>query len=153
MMDEDTPIGPYAPESEELINPAGKTFENVLTSFIASADVDTVFGEPIKQRDTLIIPAAEVNTVLGFGMGLGVTRSSEGNAQEDSGGGGGGGGRSFARPVAVIIADSQGVRVEPIFDLSKILLAGITAAAFALGMLARLRDLRRRFSEIERALE
>jgi hypothetical protein len=44
------------------------------------------------------------------------------------------------------------VRVEPVIDLTKIALAGITAAAFALGMLARLRNLRRNYEAIERKL-
>jgi uncharacterized spore protein YtfJ len=114
--------------------------------------VEAVFGAPIKQRDTIIIPAAEVTAVLGFGLGMGSDIGGEDGKKVDSGAGGGGGGSSASRPVAVIISDAQGVRVEPIFDLTKIALAGVTAAAFAFGMLARLRNLRRNYEAIERKL-
>jgi uncharacterized spore protein YtfJ len=60
---------------------------------------------------------------------------------EDGGGegtGGGGGGRSFARPVAVIIASPDGVRVEPVVDVTKIALAAFTAGAFMVGMFLRM---------------
>jgi uncharacterized spore protein YtfJ len=133
-------------------NPAGETFENIINGFLSVADVEAVFGAPVKQRDTIIIPAAEVTAVLGFGLGMGSDVGGEDGKKVDSGAGGGGGGSSASRPVAVIISDAQGVRVEPIFDLTKIALAGVTAAAFAFGMLARLRNLRRNYEAIERKL-
>lgn len=133
-------------------NPAGETFENIINGFLSIADVEAVFGAPIKQRDTIIIPAAEVTAVLGFGLGIASDASGEEGKKVDNGAGGGGGGSSASRPVAVIISDSQGVRVEPVFDMTKIALAGITAAAFAFGMLARLRNLRRSYEKLERNL-
>ena len=44
--------------------------------------------------------------------------------------GGGGGGRTLARPVAIIIMDAEGVRVEPVVDPTKIALAALTTAGF-----------------------
>ena len=42
------------------------------------------------------------------------------------GGGGGGGGAAAGRPVAVITIDQEGVRVEPVFDATKVALAFFT---------------------------
>lgn len=130
------------------------TIEELMESLHAAASVESVYGAPIKQRDTLIIPAAEIVTVSGFGLGQGFGGpESEGESVGGAGGGGGGGGSSFARPVAVIVASPEGVRVEPVFDLTKIALAGITFAAFAVGMLARLRQAESKFKKMSKAIE
>jgi uncharacterized spore protein YtfJ len=112
--------------------------QNTLETFLAAADVESVYKEPIQHGDTLIIPAAEVVAGMGFGIGHGRGGDDEGGG--GSGTGGGGGGRVFSRPVAVIISSPEGVRVDPVFDLTKIALAGLTAGAFMFGMLARLRN-------------
>jgi uncharacterized spore protein YtfJ len=62
----------------------------------------------------------------------------EGAVPEGEGFGGGGGGRVFSRPVAVIIAAPEGVRVEPVVDVTKIGLAALTAAGFMFGMWMRM---------------
>ena len=111
---------------------------DTMDSLLAVASVDAVYGEPVKKGDTLIIPAAEVLAGAGFGFGSG----SGGGEEEGSSGkgiGGGGGGRSFARPVAVIIASPEGVRVEPVMDITKVSLAFLTAGAMMLGLALRLR--------------
>jgi uncharacterized spore protein YtfJ len=105
--------------------------------------VGAVYGEPIQHGETLIIPAAEVLSGVGFGVGFGgaeTTSSGEGGVPvgESGGGGGGGGGRVFARPVAAIIATPDGVRVEPVVDVTKVALAALTAAGFIVSMLARM---------------
>jgi uncharacterized spore protein YtfJ len=65
------------------------------------------------------------------------------NRKEDKGGkwsGGGGGGNIFSRPVAVIVAGPEGVRVTPVFDTTKIILAGLTALGFMFSTLLRMRS-------------
>jgi uncharacterized spore protein YtfJ len=57
---------------------------------------------------------------------------------EGGAGGGVGGGRTLSRPVAVIIASPEGVRVEPIADRTKVIMAAITAAGFVASMLFRM---------------
>jgi uncharacterized spore protein YtfJ len=128
------------------------TIEQVMDGLHAAASVEAVYGTPVKQRDTLIIPAAEVVAVSGFGVGQGF-QSSEIEEGGNAGGGGGGGGTAFARPVAVIVISPEGVRVDPVFDLTKIALAGITFAAFAVGMLARLGQFQSRFNKMRKAIE
>ena len=49
----------------------------------------------------------------------------------------------LSRPVAVIIAAPEGVRVEPVVDATKIGLAALTAAGFMFGMWMRMARPRR----------
>lgn len=107
----------------------------VMEKLIAAGDVSRVYGLPISKGDTLIIPAAEVLTIAGFGMGggSGTASDADGKPRHGKGGGGGGGGRTLARSVAVIVASPAGVEVKPILDLTKIALAALTAAGFVWG--------------------
>ena len=127
-------------------------FQDTMEEFLATADVSVVYGEPIQHDDTIIIPTAEVLAGLGFGFGSGSGSSPEGSDQkpaEGSGFGGGGGGRVLSRPVAVVVASPEGVRVEPVIDITKIALAGLTALGFMVGMMFRMTSRRRSFPEIE----
>jgi uncharacterized spore protein YtfJ len=108
--------------------------QDTMEKFFAVADVKAVYGEPIREGDTTVIPTAEVLGALGFGIGEGGSANKEGGF----GSGGGGGGRSFSRPVAVIVIGPGGVEVKPVLDITKIALAGITAWGFMLGTAARM---------------
>lgn len=112
--------------------------QETLETFLETADVNKVYAEAVKHEDTLIIPAAEVVAGMGFGAGYGSGGPLE-EAGGGSGGGGGGGGKVFARPVAVIIADKNGVRVEPVMDPTKIALTALTAFGFIFSTIARIR--------------
>lgn len=109
--------------------------------FLDTASVDLVYGEPVEHGDTMIIPTAEILVGLGFGAGYGGGSSPK---QEDEGegygegGGGGGGGRTFSRPVAIVVSSPEGVRVEPVVDITKIALGFLTAAGFMTGMILRM---------------
>ena len=127
-------------------------FQNTMEEFLAAADVRVVYGEPIQHEDTLIIPTAEVLCGMGFGVGSGSGTSAEQNPEKPSQGsgiGGGGGGRILSRPVAVVVASPEGVRVEPVVDITKIALAGLTALGFMVGMMFRMSSGRRALPEIE----
>jgi uncharacterized spore protein YtfJ len=136
------------PPDTQITDP-GQAIEMVeitMDNFLATADVSRVYGEPIQNGDTTIIPAAEVLVGMGFGAGYGSgpvnTESDEESEQEGTeagGGGGGGGGRTLSRPVAVIVASPEGVRVEPVVDPTKIALAAITAAGFMLTTILRMK--------------
>ena len=119
--------------------------QDTMENLLAAADVDTVYQAPTVHGDTMIIPAAEVVAAMGFGLGGGQGMDEEGAG--GTGTGGGGGGKAFSRPVAVVIASPEGVRVEPVIDLTKVALAGVTAAAFMFGMLGRLRKASQVFDE------
>ena len=114
-----------------------------MDKFLSAAHVDAVYGAPIVHEDSLIIPTAEVLSFAGFGIGGGsgtgpASENPEAGSPEGEGFGGGGGGRVLSRPVAVIIASPEGVRVEPVVDVTKIGLAALTAAGFMFGMWLRM---------------
>ena len=70
----------------------------------------SVVGEPIMVNGRTLIPLVSIG--FGFGAGSGSGKMSVKQAQEGSGGGTGGGGG--VKPVAVIINDEAGVRIESI---------------------------------------
>jgi uncharacterized spore protein YtfJ len=140
------------PKTEEIsdVEQAMDVIDATLDRFLDAASVDMVYGEPIQHGSTLIIPSAELLAVLGFGLGAGsFARPQEQQAEEETdekenggsgyAGGGGGGGRIFSRPVAVIVASSEGVVVKPVVDATKIALAAITAAGFMFSMFSHMR--------------
>jgi len=82
----------------------------------------TVVGEPIAVEGATLIPLVSVG--FGFGAGGGEGR---GEAKEKGEGSGGGtGGAAWVKPIAVVIVDKEGVRIEPIKG-------GITSAIERLG--------------------
>jgi len=118
--------------------PGLNTIQTTLDKFLTAANVEAVYGAPVSQGENVVIPTAEVVSFVGFGLGLGGgSQSAEANSA-GSGGGGGGGGRVLARPVAAIIMSSDGVRVEPIVDVTKIALAVFTTVGFMATVLTRM---------------
>lgn len=128
-----------------------KTQEQTLASInrlFDTVQMGTIFSEPINAGDATIITASEVNVGMGVGFGGGMGEGpgesqEEGKAQPTGSGGGiggGGGGASMARPVAAIIVDRNGVRVEPIVDVTKIVVVLFTALGaifIALGKMSK----------------
>jgi uncharacterized spore protein YtfJ len=131
-----------AAEAEAL-----QVIQDIAVKYLASASVEAVYGKPQKVGDTLIIPTAEVVNGLGFGLGSGSGSGGpggpEGASGSGSGAGGGAGGGLHTRPVAIIIASPEGVRVEPVVDATKIALALFTTLGFMFGMLFRMLQPRR----------
>jgi uncharacterized spore protein YtfJ len=72
-------------------------------------DTKQVVGEPMSFGGATVIPLV----TLGFGFGAG---GGGGVGDQGRGGGGGGAGGGGVKPVAVIIVDESGVRVERIPD-------------------------------------
>jgi uncharacterized spore protein YtfJ len=127
-------------------------FQDTVEEFLAAADVRVVYGEPIQHDDTMIIPTAEVLCGMAFGIGSGSGTNADQNPDQPSqgsGGGGGGGGRILSRPVAVVVASPEGVRIEPVIDITKIALAGLTALGFMVGMMFRMSSRHTALPEIE----
>jgi uncharacterized spore protein YtfJ len=130
-------------------NEWAKLTQAEIEKFLDAAKVEAVYGQPITHGEQMMIPTAEIISGLGigFGGGAGSAPQQEGAANptggNGSGGGGGGGGRVFSRPVAVVIASPEGVRVEPIVDVTKLGLAALTAFGFMAAMMARMGSRRR----------
>ena len=68
----------------------------------------TVVGEPITVDGRTLIPLISI----GFGFGVGAGEGNDPKKGAGSGGGTGGGGG--VKPVALVIVDKDGVRVEPV---------------------------------------
>jgi len=109
----------------------------VMSKMIDVANVDAVFGKPVERGDTTIIPCCEVSMGGGMGMGGGPAGTPE-QKNQTVGMGGGAGGGAYSRPIAVIVMTPEGVRVEPILDLNKVVLSAFITGAFLLPWLVRL---------------
>ena len=70
----------------------------------------TVVGEPITAEGATLIPLISV----GFGFGAGGGQGKGEAKQRGEGIGGGTGGGAWVKPIAVVIVDKTGVRIEPI---------------------------------------
>lgn len=116
--------------------PMIESTQKVFDEMLAAANVQAVYGEPIKNDDTWVVPSAEIIGLVGYGGGRGGGK----NGTENIGGGGGvgGWGRVFSRPVAAIVITPESVRVQPIVDVTKIALAAFTAMGFMVAMVARM---------------
>ncbi len=86
-----------------LVKTTLEEIEKVLTT-------RTVVGEPITIEDKTLIPLISI----GFGFGAGGGSGKGESKQKGEGEGGGTGGGAWVRPIAVVIIDKDGVRVEPI---------------------------------------
>ena len=124
---------------EKVQAPLVDPTEQALSRLVATARADAVFGQPVVSGDTTVISCSEIAIGMGMGSGSGPV-DEKGNP---TGGGSGGGGGARGRPVAAIVITKEGVRVEPIFDLTKIVLASITTGAFILLWLGRLSLMKR----------
>ena len=140
---------------ENVQAPLVDSTERALSRLVITASADAVFGEPVVNGDTTVIPCSEV--AIGMGMGSGSGPVDETGNPTGSGTGGGGGARG--RPVAAIIITKEGVRIEPVYDLTKIVLATLTTGTFILLWVGRLFLMRRSgrggpsLSKIRRSIE
>jgi uncharacterized spore protein YtfJ len=86
----------------------GNLFDKAVGEIERMLNTKTVVGEPITIEGNTLIPLVSV----GFGFGVGGGQGTE--PQKGSGKGGGTGGGGGVKPVALIIINADGVRVEPI---------------------------------------
>ena len=83
-------------------------FDKTVGEIERMLNTKTVVGEPIEVASNTLIPLVNV----GFGFGVGGGEGTE--SQKGSGHGGGTGGGGGVKPVALIVVNDAGVRVEPI---------------------------------------
>lgn len=116
-----------------------------IEQMIGKINVQSVFGAPIEQPGVTIIPVAQLAYGFGYGGGYGRNNGDDeqppagatpaapavaaGAPAEGGGIGGGAGGR--ATPCGYIRITAEGVAYEPIADNTRIPLAGILFAAWA----------------------
>lgn len=83
-------------------------FEKAVSEIERILNTKTVVGDPITIEGHTLIPLISV----GFGFGVGSGQGSEPTKSTGHGGGTGGGGG--VKPIALVIINKDGVRVEPI---------------------------------------
>ena len=85
-----------------------KLFDKAVGEIERMLSTKTVVGEPITVEGNTLIPLVNV----GFGFGVGGGQGTD--PKKGSGHGGGTGGGGGVKPVALIIINKDGVRLEPI---------------------------------------
>lgn len=83
-------------------------FDKAVGEIERMLNTKTVVGEPMNIDGNTLIPLINV----GFGFGVGSGEGTE--AKKGSGQGGGTGGGGGVKPVALVVVNKDGVRVEPI---------------------------------------
>ena len=131
--------------------PAQKDANELMDKLFEAAKPSAIFSEPFVHGEYAVITASETIGGLGYGFGGGGGVDGSASADEDgeeggssygSGGGGGGGGSILARPVAAISIGPDGVRVEPIVDPTKIVIAFLTTMAAIFMSMNRIRKMK-----------
>lgn len=85
-----------------------KLFKTAIGEIERMLNSKTVVGEPMTVEGHTLIPLISLG--FGFGAGGGTGKAKAG----DEGTGGGTGGGGGVKPVALVVINAQGVRVEPI---------------------------------------
>jgi len=83
-------------------------FDKAVSEIERMLNTKTVVGEPITIEGNTLIPLISV----GFGFGVGAGKGTDPKKGAGTGGGTGGGGG--VKPVALVIINADGVRLEPI---------------------------------------
>jgi uncharacterized spore protein YtfJ len=104
-----------------------ETVKSIIERLQGTANVKTVYGEPVEAKGKVIIPVAKV--AYGFGAGSGFGKKI---GAEDQQGGAGAGGGVAVRPAGVIEITPEGTRFVPIASRGKIL--AILLLGFGLGV-------------------
>ena len=104
---------------EKLLRTTADELEKMLSS-------KSVMGEPITIGDTTIVPLRSAG--FSFGTAGGGGKGGEKDKGEGAGEGAGTGGAGGVKPVAVLIIDKNGVRIEPMKGSMAQLAEQLTAA-------------------------
>jgi uncharacterized spore protein YtfJ len=123
------------------IEPPATAVKATIEHLLASASANAAFGHPVQHEQGVLVPAAEIVSVIGFGFDAGKVPRSAAD-QLGNGTSGGGGGYVVTRPVAAIVLTPHQIRQEVIGDVTKIALAAVSAAGVTAGLLFRLRGSR-----------
>ena len=111
---------------------------DALREMVDGATARRVFGEPINQDGSIVLPVAKVSGGAGGGTGTG----SEADGRE--GGGTGGGVGLSATPLGVFVIRDGRASWRPAIDVNRIVLGGQLVAVAALLVLRALVKARRR---------
>jgi uncharacterized spore protein YtfJ len=100
------------------------------------ASVNAVYGEPVQVGDKTVIPVADVKYAFGLGYGEGPAQGDEQDEAQAGSQGGGAGGGVAARPVAVLEITDDKVKIKPVIDEGRIVLASLLAGVWSIFWIA-----------------
>lgn len=103
--------------------------QSIVERLQASANVKTIYGEPIAAEGKTVIPVARV--AYGFGAGSGSGRKGE--AETEAGESAGGGGGAAATPIGVVEITKEDTRFIPVGEETR--LVGALLVGLLLGLL------------------
>ncbi len=112
-----------------------RAFE-LIQQAIERMDASRVYGEPVREGDTIVIPVAEHGIAFGYGFGSGegpVEAGGVGDGEAGrmgTGSGAGGGAWGGTKPRGFIKITPVGVVYEPVIDVNRLGLAGIVLGAW-----------------------
>jgi uncharacterized spore protein YtfJ len=127
----------YAGQAGESIAETGRQMAGFVGHFTEMAKAEAAVGPAQSAGGHTLVPLASVSVQAGFGLGFGGGGGGEAKYGGGGGsaGGSGGGGRTSTRVIAVADISEDGVRVQPVPD--------VTALALGVMALIGLRMLRR----------
>lgn len=133
--------------TSNVTEPQQEASLKALEKIFSAAQSKAVYSEPVTAGSYTIITACEVFAAGGTGFGSGTgpatpsmsTEQAQTTTQISQGGGGGGGGVSIGRPIACIVIGPDGVKVQPILDVAKVAIAGITTWKAVATILSKIR--------------
>ena len=89
-MDEISTLNPKSPGTRPLnADSPVSAVQTTMDKLLSTGHVEAVYGTPIHEGETIVIPAAEVLSIAGFGLGSG--GGSQGSGERENTGSGGGG--------------------------------------------------------------
>ncbi len=102
-----------------------------LNDWLDRLSVRTIFGEPVHEGDSVVIPVASLRAGFGYGAGSAPPQPGEdGEMKPSQGEGAGGGGGGSLQPKGYLRITADDVKYEPIMDTTLVSLAGILLAAW-----------------------
>ena len=112
----------------QIVGPIGRLLELV--------NVDTIFGEPVREEQVTVIPVARIQMGFGYGFGRSGSLPGDGGDESDEVGGGAGGGGTVV-PVGYVAVTPDGAAYVPTVNAGAIALSGIALAAWIFFVVTR----------------
>ena len=109
-----------------------------LNEWLDRLNVSAVFGDPVHEGNSVVIPVASLRMGFGYGAGSPPPQpAGDGEPKPAAGEGAGGGGGGSVQPRGYLRITPDDVNYEPILDTTMVSLAGILMAAWNVFWIAR----------------
>ncbi len=108
-------------------------------AMVEKMNVGAVFGDPIREGETILVPVALVKTRFGFGSGYGrkAAKPEDDPEQQPGGGGSGAGAAGVARPLGFIRLGPGGPKFEYLVDATRIAVTALIVGGWTVYWIAK----------------